>query len=459
MARERRTGAVYPIRFTRKVKRRDGSIGVHEYWHAKVNGKWVTAKTYRECDAKIRERLAERGKWGMNADRKATIGEYAAQWFELKRADIAPASIDLYKSVITRHLSRYADVALADVTPSMVRRMIANMRNYDGSTPSYERRMSMYGVLNQMFRAAVADRLIPTSPVSPAVRPKRPVKRLGEPVRVDTGDGRSGEQHRHAFTPEQMRAMLEASSGDIITGVRQWWRLLTGMRQGEILGATLDELRLWREPSMETDGGPEVWIGQYTVNWKLEELNRMHGCGQPDGHGAWPCGFTRPVQCPHAQWVVPEGYDMIHLCKRFALTPPKSHRGKIVPIIPQLGSVLHRYLAATRDVPNPYGLIFRNPDGTPIDALADRALFRELMRRAGIPDYEHRYGHECRNSVVSLLFSMGVDPGIIQRIVGHSSLEMSEHYRSVPIEDLMRGMETLGRGLALPDCAWDGDGA
>lgn len=453
MPRRRRNGSIYPIPQTYRRVLKDGTVRTYERWKAKVNGKWVSAKTYKECDAKIKAKLEERGQWGMNADRRITLADYARQWFDLKQAEIAPASIDLYKSVIRRHISPHGDMPLADVTPSMVKRMLSNLRNVDGTPASFERRMSVYGVLNQVFKAAVADRLIPTSPVTSAVRPKRPKTRMGAVMAVESRDGRSGEQHRHAFTPEQMRAMLEASSDDIVTGARQWWRLLTGMRQGEMLGATLDDLELWRDPALELPDGPEVWVGKYTVNWKLEELNRMHGCGQPD-NGRYPCGQRMPSRCPHAMWLVPEGYDMIHLYRRFALTPPKSHRGKVVPIIPQLGIVLHRYLEAVEDMPNPYGLVFREPDGRPIDALDDRALFRDLMKKAGIPDPEHRYVHECRNSVVSLLFSMGVDAGIIQRIVGHSSLAMSEHYRTVPIEDLMHGMETIGDKLDLKQIEW-----
>ncbi len=49
---------------------------------------------------------------------------------------------------------------------------------------------------------------------------------------------------------------------------------------------------------------------------------------------------------------------------------------------------------------------------------------------------------------------MKVDPGIIQRIVGHSSIAMSEHYRTVPVEDLMRGMETISDGLGLKQIEW-----
>lgn len=455
MPRHARTGAIHPVRYSTRKRLKDGTMRVYEGYHAKVNGRWVTAKTYRECDAKIRRALDDIGRWGASPVGKTTFGAYAAQWLELKRAELKPNSVTMYRSAINA-LERYADVPLSDVTPSMVKRMLAGLRNTDGTTPSYSHRLAVHGVLNGLFRAAVADRLIPSNPASSA-KPKQPASRLGAtPVNPST-DGRTGEQHRTAFTPAQMRSMLEASSGDVTSGARQWWRLLTGMRQGEILGATLDDLELWRDATLESPGGPEIWVGKYTVNWKLEKLNRIHGCGLPE-HGVYPCGRRQPSKCPQALWDVPDGYDMIHLTGAMALTPPKSHRGKIVPIIPQLGAVMHRYLEATRDMPNPYNLVFRQPDGMPIRFERDRADFRDLMRDAGIPDFEHRYGHECRNSVVSLLFSMGVDAGIIQRIVGHSSLAMSEHYRTVPIEDLMHGMETIGEGLDLKQVEWGGSG-
>lgn len=69
--------------------------------------------------------------------------------------------------------------------------------------------------------------------------------------------------------------------------------------------------------------------------------------------------------------------------------------------------------------------------------------FRDLMRRAGVPNPESRIRHECRNTVVSRLFSEGMDPGKIQRIIGHSSLAMAEYYRRVPKEELLDGMERL----------------
>lgn len=462
MPRIRKSGAVYPIKYETRKKLKDGSVRVYSGWHAKVGDRWVSAKTYKDCDRKIASALKEKTEWGMGINHGVTLGEYADKWFEVKQRTIKPNSIDLYKSMLKVHLTKYRDARIADVTPSMVQRMLVNMRNLDGTPCSVSRKQSMYNILRQIFEAATGDRVIPTSPVIKAIRPKKEGEKLaagnakalpqaGKDPDMKKKDGRSGEQHREAFDFDQMRAMLEtAAAGDLVDGARQWCRLLSGMRQNELLGMLLDDLKLWRDESL----GPGVWRGVYKVNWQLSELNRRHGCGERDRNGYYPCGYKRPMQCPRYEWVVPDGFDVIHLYGRFALTPPKSQRGKEIPIIPQLGTVLHLYLEETKDMPNPYGLLFRVPDGRPIDALDDRSSFRDLMRRAGIPDYEHRYGHECRNSVATLLFHMGVDSGIIQRILGHASVEMSEHYRTVPLEDLMRGMDTIGRELGLKQIEW-----
>lgn len=91
-----------------------------------------------------------------------------------------------------------------------------------------------------------------------------------------------------------------------------------------------------------------------------DETARMR---EPDQSGRYPCWRKRAFMCPDAEWVIPDGYDMIPLRNSIALSPPKSQRGSVKPIIPVLGTVMHRYLEATRDVPNPYGLLFRTAEG------------------------------------------------------------------------------------------------
>ena len=140
---------------------------------------------------------------------------------------------------------------------------------------------------------------------------------------------------------------------------------------------------------------------------------------------------------------------MIELEGRWCLTPPKSKRGRKVPIIPVLAQTLEAYLEATGDMPNPYGLLFRHDDGTPIGPAEDLESFRRLLESAGVPNAERRSRHETRHTVVTILMSMGVDYGLVEEIVGHSSRLMVEHYRHAGLRERLTAMETMGAALDL----------
>lgn len=435
MPRTRKTGAVYPIKYETSKRLANGKVRKYTGYHARIDGKWVSGRTYAECDAKIKTALDERGRWGMSSNRSVTIGEYASEWYEGYKQTLDPNTRRGYLAIINGHISKYAGRKVADFTPTLIRRTIDRMTLKDGSPASVGSRQCYHKVLRLIFKSAVADRIIPTNPVDGVPRPKGKDESLTK-VRP-----------HNAYTVEQLTAMLGASSDDLRTGAIQWWRILTGMRQMEILGAVLDDLTLEQV-------GPDTWEGYYTVNWQLSYVRRLHGCGKADGRGVYPCGWKNGSCCPKGVWDTPPGFDMIPLLGTLCLTPPKTRTGRVVPIIPPLGTVMHRYLELVKDEPNPFGLIFHDVNGSPLDKKKDLEGFRRLLAKAGVPHPEKRYGHECRNSVVSLLFSMGVDPGKIQRIVGHSSLQMSEYYRRVPKEELLAGMETLGDKLDLKQIEW-----
>lgn len=48
----------------------------------------------------------------------------------------------------------------------------------------------------------------------------------------------------------------------------------------------------------------------------------------------------------------------------------------------------------------------------------------------------------------------GVDPGIITRLIGHADIEMTEHYRDVSTEELLKGMETIDDRPDLRGIDW-----
>lgn len=125
MPRIRKTGAVYPIRHEQRKTLKDGTVKTYVNWQAKVDGRWVSAKTYKECDRKIAEALKEKTEWGMGVDRATRLGEYAERWFELKRRDLKPKSINNYASLISVHLCKDATEAVSDTgwrNVSLVRR-------------------------------------------------------------------------------------------------------------------------------------------------------------------------------------------------------------------------------------------------------------------------------------------------------------------------------------------------
>lgn len=435
MPRERKNGAIRPIPYETRKKLSDGRVRVYTGYHAKVDGKWVSGKTYRQCDEKIKEALREKITWGSVSDRTVTLGAYAEQWYEGRKNALDPNTRRWYRSLINKHLKRYANLKLADITPSTIRMMVDNMTTYGGREAAVNTKKGLHQILHLIFKAAVADRLIPTNPVSA--------------VQLSLGKDRVVfVRSRSMFTDEQVASMLYESSKDLRSGALEWFRILTGMRQGEVLGARLGDLQLARL----ADGG---YDGYYTVSWQLQPITRMHGCGEPDGD-RYPCGHHRRAAylCSNPIWDVPFGFDFIPTTGALCLVRPKTGKPRIVPIIPQLGEVLHRYLQLVKDEPNPYGLLFHKPDGSPYGHHEDRAAFHDLLVRAGVPDADKRHIHECRRTMVSRLHSEGVDPGKIQRIIGHSSAQMDEYYRDVPKEELLAGMETLGDRLDLKGIDW-----
>lgn len=181
-------------------------------------------------------------------------------------------------------------------------------------------------VLSMMLDAAKAEKIIRDYPAEAVKKPK------GSKV------------ERGAIPTEQALAILRAAAAmPDSAGSRWWFKLLGGPRQGEILGASLDDLDL------------DARI--HEVQWKLEDLQREHGCG--DGN----CGKKRGADCPSAKWRIPDGFEMRHLTGRWCFTRPKSRTGRVIPLIPQLTEAIRRWLDAIADWPNPHGLIWRNPGG------------------------------------------------------------------------------------------------
>lgn len=443
MVRKARNGIVYPYKVERKKKLADGTIKAYPSFEFKIDGKTYSCKKYADANRRLTELLQERAKFGSTSNTSVTLGAYAEQWLERRQRDADPKTFANYRTIVRKHLRPYHSQKMSNLNAAVCDRIVNGLtvvKTIDGKKMHVKASLSLrrqtHTTLNQICNAAVADRILPTNPIGGVPTPKD--------KDISLADERKNEAHeRTAFTDDEAKRILQAANElGIRNGAREWFRLCTGMRPGEILGASLQDLEL----TTTANGIP---YGEYTVNWKLEELKKEHGCGEPDRKGVYPCGYKRGAACPQWRWRIPDGFDMIELQGRWCLTPPKSKRGRKVPIIPALAQTLEAYLVDTAEIPNPHGLLFRHDDGSPIEPGEDIEQFRKLLEAAGVPNAEHRSRHETRHTVVTILMSMGVDVGLVEEIVGHSSRLMVEHYRHAGLKERLAAMETMNSALDL----------
>lgn len=429
MPRKARSGIIHPYKVVRSKKLKDGTRREYVSWEAKVDGRRVSARTYRQCDEKIRGLLAERSELGVVGDPNIRFGAYLDSWLEGKRDLVDPGTYRKYESVVRTHLASYRNLRLARVSPQTVRRILAGLTVHDrfgndfGVPLGFGAKRNVYGVLGQVFRQAVAERVIVFNPM------------LGVPVPRARDADRDVERVRTAFTVPELERLLGVSSRLGVPDGALWWvLLLTGMRLGEVSGLTWD--------CVDLDGG------FLRVDWKLEHVPRAHGCGERGADGVFPCGFRLASKCPESRLLVPPGFDCREVDNVYCLTRPKSHTGRLVPLVPELVEVLRR-VRAVDPAGGLEGLVFHRPDGHPLAPATVERLFRGLCVDAGVADAEHRVVHETRHSVVTLLFALGVDSGLVQEIVGHSSAAMSEHYRHAGLGERSAAMNRLEDGLGL----------
>lgn len=180
--------------------------------------------------------------------------------------------------------------------------------------------------------------------------------------------------------------------------------LLTGARRGEILGLEADRV------------GDTL-----DLSWQLQRITNIEDAPQ-----------TR---------VYREVGDRLYL-KR-----PKSKKARSVPLVEPLRSILARHMQSRGP-----GLVFTEPDGSPIDPDDATQRWHVLLAEAGLP--EDVVLHGTRHTTVDLLEAAGVPMHVIREIVGHTTEAMTVRYtkqRNLPkLEAAMEKMGALLVGAGQP---------
>lgn len=368
----------------------------------------VTSKTKEGARRKLDALKDQIKQHGTALDTKTTLDTWATHWLEtVGKPNLKPNTLLSYESVARNWIvPTIGAKKVAFLKPSDVRIMTKAVADA-GRTSATSRKA--YQVLSLMLESARVE----------GIAPRNVCEDVNAPVQ--------GESNRGALSTEAALSVLKVAA-EHDDGTRWWVALLSGLRQGERIGARLESLDLDSE---------QPTIG---VEWALSEVPFEHGCGRLDDD-AWRCGKKRAGSCSGRRLRIPDGFEYQQLNGRLCLIRPKSGKPRYVPLMPALAEALRRYLIKTADRPNPYGLIWRKPNGEPYLWGEDEQTWRDLLFEAGIIAQDQRAPgspvpttHWARHTTATVLMELGVDAKIIGEIVGHQSEAVTRRYQHVSSE-------------------------
>lgn len=357
----------------------------------------ITAKTEAEAKRKLRDRIKELEADGpVGANPRTTVKAWADEWLAVTERTLAPHTYTANRSAVRQWIvPTIGRARLTDLAPADVRKVADAMRTARKATSSIAR---VHSVLIKMLKDARAEG-------------------HGVPARVvEVKAPKSNASDRTDIPPADAVKILRAAA-NLPTGARWIAALLQGMRQGECLGLTWEQVDLERRVLL--------------LSWQLQPIPYRVPRDRTSGFRA------------------PDGYDCRQVKGRMHLVRPKSRAGwRLIPLIEPMVAALEARREAAPD--GPAGLVWFDGDG-PIDQKADDAEWYALQDAAGVrhPSGRHYTVHEARHSTASLLHAGGVAPETITAIIGHSSWASTRTYIHVDPEPMRKALEGVAATLQL----------
>jgi integrase len=385
-----------------------GSVDLGKDGSGKRRRRTVSSADYPAAVVKMRALLRARDDGALPTERSTTTA-WLTRWLEeIVHPRVKPRTFDDYASVVTHYLIPHLGAhRLNELAPSHVRTMhraLTTGPDAVSAATAQKAHRVLAKALNDAIREGIVLRNVATL--------------VDAPRRLPTS--------QPALTSGQARALLLAAHDAEDRMLTRWaTALLTGARQGEVIGME------WSRLDLDT--------GTADISWQLQRLTSHHGCGGT-------CGHRRASTCPKAVLNLPAGFEARPLGGGLALTRPKSNAGvRLVPLVPALVAMLrhHRDSAPTAVS----GLVWTQPDGSPLTPDRDHRAWKAALVRAELPPIPL---HSARHTAASLLLEAGVDQHVIASIVGHSSIITTRGYMHVSLDHARDGLGTLAAILPAP---------
>lgn len=378
-----------------------------------------------------------------------TVKQWAATWLEIKKEKLSPNGYNAAASPIRKWIvPTIGHKRLDALTPADLRAVAKAQRaaGRKGATAAATHRT----LLNMLRSAIVEGHQVPHRVLL---------------VPAPTAD----KSDRMDLPVDQSVACLRVAA-DLPHGVRWALALLYGPRQGEVLGLVDDCMTF--EQHVDPENGDTYETGEIRLEWQLDALPYEHGC---DGGDPAPTCGKRAASCPKRGFRVPDGHESRRLVDAWHLVRPKSKKGiRVLPMTRAFAAAMRGWLAARPA--NPWGLVFPAADGTPANDKGDLEEWHAIQGAASLATYDahtdlgpvlvghptraatmlaggkkepHGYFHihECRNVTATQLGEAGVDPVVIQSLLGHATAAQSGEYRRVHRGPKLAAIEAVAEVL------------
>jgi integrase len=378
------------------VHRKDGrwmaqiTLGRHPQT-GKLKRAFFYAKTRQQVADQLAQALSDLGRGTFVTPHKLTLGEWLDTWLKYyKQPSIRPVTFDSYETMVRCHLKPVlGHISLKDLRPEHVQRFYNAKRDAGLSQRSVR---LLHTVLHNALKQAMKNPLV--------------VRNVSEATTRPAGTTRT----MQPLTMEQVNHFLTAVKED-----RLFAALLlevgTGLRRGELLA-----LR-WQD--IDLDAGV-LQVRQTLV--RVRHHSPLHSDRKTH------LIFQEPKTL-HSKRTIPAPGDSILELRRYKALQAQE---KLL--------LAHAY--------NDQGLVFCQPNGSPIDPRNFTRAFDRLLKQAGLP---HIRFHDARHTFATLMLELGESPKVVQEMLGHSRIATTlDIYSHVSLDLEKRASARLNAALRGP---------
>jgi len=379
LERRRRDGTMaYQLRY--RVRGPDG-VGKWE-WQTETLPRSVVTKKQADRELATRLRPINEAGGGIAGAGSGSIkfSVLVESYWPLYVANqnMRPGTLDAYAAMLGKWIEPFfKDFALAEITSSHVSKFLG-MLDRTGLASKYRR--NIYNLVNEIFDVAVANGLIPSNPVRSKI-------------------------HRPAVLQDQEKSALSSSQcWAVIAAVTKrqdkallWTFMLTGMRQGEVLGLRRMDVDLESKKITATN---VLYRGRLLRGLKKHKRGRK----------------------------------------------PRQHQ----VLIPEMLEMILRDHLESSSFQGPEDFLFHKDDGSPVDPDVFRsAVLYPALRQLGIPILRRASGfHMFRHTAASLINKETGNMKLSQAQLGHANVQLTaDVYTHVDETQKKSAAEALERGI------------